>query len=615
MAEILRLEFNQLPRAVRERFVAITQGKAGPAPIFQRRAPIAGIGGGLLLLFVFGLATFGVFAANFGEAYHATQSPAAIIAYVLFIFLSVLGVLSMARNSKRRKAVPYTPGSYVFAADTLIVGESGLKLLSAREISNLQPVHHLRNGSYTHTLITITYSDNSRESFSFFGKPQAEAALARLRAEGVQAADALARRDANALYPVDPLFEARMAGFQPSQDPSGPLTQPLPSWTRRRGLIALGLACVIGPVGFGLRNLASDEIAFNEAETTYAYSAYLDSGWRHLEEVKTDYLPRAQLKEASEKTDPTERLAAIETIAKGQLIPTVRAKAEQGRVAALHAVFEQASARNTVSALRDFQHAHPQAADVPAAQQRIHALFEKTLSDFKPRASKPTSIPFVEALLEYMEKNGSPPVEVRFRRHNAPTLLAADKILSKVDPSDKAGSELASASSHFDEGHAKPREGAVIAAMQKGFSGVFPADVLPLTQGDDLDANDMSTPGTSKPSIFVDYTAGWSGSTYSDPSNGRRFVGIVFAFDVLMTIPDNGKLLNLKFKVQPPETFSVSYETFSNPEMGAALKNSGDGPSDSQVYEVMALRAFDQLSSKIQDELYHSDKPQETAAK
>jgi hypothetical protein len=37
MAEILNVDFNQLPRATRERFIAITQGKAGPAPVFQDR--------------------------------------------------------------------------------------------------------------------------------------------------------------------------------------------------------------------------------------------------------------------------------------------------------------------------------------------------------------------------------------------------------------------------------------------------------------------------------------------------------------------------------------------------------------------------------------------------
>ena len=61
------------------------------------------------------------------------------------------------------------------------------------------------------------------------------------------------------------------------------------------------------------------------------------------------------------------------------------------------------------------------------------------------------------------------------------------------------------ASIHFEPADAAKREGAVIDAMQKGFGGVFPTDVLPLTKGEDLDPNDKSIPGTSKASVFVDY--------------------------------------------------------------------------------------------------------------
>jgi hypothetical protein len=196
---------------------------------------------------------------------------------------------------------------------------------------------------------------------------------------------------------------------------------------------------------------------------------------------------------------------------------------------------------------------------------------------------------------------------VRFRRHNGKTMDLADKVLSReAGPN---GDSFASASSHFEPEDAATREGAVIAAMQKGFGGVFPTDVLSLTKGEDLDPNDMSVPGTSKPSIFVDYTVGWSGSTYSDPKENRKFVGIVFDFDVLMTIPSSGKLLKLKFKVQPPDTFTVSYDTFTNPSFGDAINNAKQGPSDSLVYEVMALRAFDELSQKIQNEFFVAEKP------
>jgi hypothetical protein len=602
MAEILNIDFNQLPRPTRERFIAITQGKAGPTPIFQQRAGGGAGCGWTLLLGLFGLSSIGLVAANFGKPYDATQPVGSVVAYVLLFFLTFLGILGLVRHSITKKAIPFARGAYVFATDTIIARDRSFKILSAREIRNIEPVHHHRNGVYTHTLFTLTYSDNTRESFWVYGKPQAEQAMQRLRAEGAQAGEAMSRRDANQLYPLDPLFEARMAGFQPVNDEGGPVAKTVPPWTNKVALIALGAAVVLGPVTYGLRNLASDELAFNNAESSYEYQGYLYRGWRHTEEVTVEFLPRAQLKEAAQKTDVTERIKAIREVAAGKLIPSVRAEADKALKAALHAAFEKASEAGTVSALRDFQKTYPEAEDVPAAKARIHELFEKTLADFKPRASKPGSVPFVASLLAYMEKNESPPMEVRFRRHNGKTLDLADKVLARD------GGSFASASSHFEPKDAATREDAVIAAMQKGFGAVFPTDVLALTKGEELDPTDTTIPGTSKPSVFVDYTVGWSGSTYSDPKEGRHFVGIVFDFDVLMTIPNDGKLLKLKFKVLPPQTFTVSYDTFTNPAFGAAINAASQGPSDSLVYEVMALRAFDELSSRIQDEFFVADK-------
>jgi hypothetical protein len=560
----------------------------------------------MLLMGLFGLGSIGLLMANFGRPYEATQPVGSVIAYVIVFFLFFLGLVGLIKGSAVKKSLPYAPGVYVFPLDTVVARDRNIKLLSAREITNLEPVHHHRNGVYTQTLFTLAYSDGTRQSFAVHGKQQAEAAMGRLRSEGAQGAEAMSRRDAHLLYPVDPLFEARMAGFQLTNDSTGPLAKSPPAWTKKAPLFAFAAAALLGPISYGLRNLASDEVAFNEAESSYEYAGYLRHGWRHIDEVRNEYLPRAKLKEAAAKSDVAERIKALKAVMAEKLIPAVQAEGTALLKAALHAAFEQASAAGTVSALREFQKSYPEAEDVPTAKARIHELFSKTLADFKPRASKPDSLPFVEALLSYMEKNDSPPLEVRFRRHNARTLDLADKVLARG-----AGGEAALASSHFEPSDAAKREGAVIDAMQKGFGGVFPTDVLPLTKGEDLVANDKSIPGTSKASVFVDYTVGWSGATYTNSRENRQFVGIVFEFDVLMTIPNNGKLLKLKFKVMPPNEFTVSYDTFTNPAFGAAIKDATQGPSDSLVYEVMALRAFDELSTKIQDEFFVAERPAE----
>ncbi len=138
--------------------------------------------------------------------------------------------------------------------------------------------------------------------------------------------------------------------------------------------------------------------------------------------------------------------------------------------------------------------------------------------------------------------------------------------------------------------------------MTTGFGKVFPTDVLPLKQGADFNTVTKAAIVT-KPTILVDYTVGWSGSQYVDKVENRRFVGVIIDFDVLMVIPNDVKKLELKFSVRPPQLFTVSFTSYSDPAFKNLLKNDG-GPSDSQVYEVMALRAFDELSTKIQDKFF-----------
>jgi hypothetical protein len=374
---------------------------------------------------------------------------------------------------------------------------------------------------------------------------------------------------------------------------------------------AFGLAIgfVLGPALWAVRNVASDSAAFSKAkqwDSVYGYDDYLHGGWLHKDEVRNELLPRARLKEAKAKTTTDERIEAIEKVIADFPGASIQAEAQKAHDDAIHDAYMDAKDKNTVAALRDFQKKYPKAADVPTAKKRIHELFQKTLTDFRPRASKtdPVLVPFVESLLGYMETNDSPAMEVRFRRHNSPSLSVADKILATPDPDDDTPGELAGASSHFEPDDAAPREKAVVDAMKKGFATVFPADVLPLSQGNDLNPLEKAVPLVTKPSILVDYTVAWSGSTYVDKTEGRRFVGVIFDFDVVMTIPKEAKMLKLKFSVRPPERFTVSYSSFSDPTFGSLYTKGLGGPSDSQVYEVMALRAFDQLSSKIQDDFF-----------
>ncbi|HEX7600000.1 MAG TPA: hypothetical protein VF316_00265, partial [Polyangiaceae bacterium] len=76
---------------------------------------------------------------------------------------------------------------------------------------------------------------------------------------------------------------------------------------------------------------------------------------------------------------------------------------------------------------------------------------------------------------------------------------------------------------------------------------------------------------------------------------------IKISFDTLMQLPSYDPTMRFKLSVLPPDRFTVDYSTFSDPLYGSALTGAaGGGPSDTAVYDVMALRAFDQLSTKME---------------
>jgi hypothetical protein len=175
---------------------------------------------------------------------------------------------------------------------------------------------------------------------------------------------------------------------------------------------------------------------------------------------------------------------------------------------------------------------------------------------------------------------------------------------------------VATASSHFDAAHSAPRENAIVTSLQNGFVRVFPTDVMTL----------KSTPAkAATPTMDIAYEVGWSGTTYHGDKSARDFVGIKIDFNLEMHLPDApqakrcpptpprpwehpaaeapGALCPLAFEleVKPPQHFTVSYDELAPEFRTDAVLG---GPSDDQVYEVMAAKAFDQLSTKVMAEFF-----------
>jgi hypothetical protein len=102
--------------------------------------------------------------------------------------------------------------------------------------------------------------------------------------------------------------------------------------------------------------------------------------------------------------------------------------------------------------------------------------------------------------------------------------------------------------------------------------------------------------GLTMPTIDIRYRVGWAGDIYSESKGNRQFVGIVVQFHVAMVVPGNNDIFDFDLEIMPPETFTVNYSSYG----GLLGAGKDGGPSEGRVYDVMAARAFDQLSSKLQ---------------
>lgn len=567
-------------------------------------------GGTLLVLASYGYAS----AYNSGSV----QGPIALLMYVGAIFLGVYSLIAIIRRTTLRASLPFMPGRYLFPMDLVDAREKTLRIIPLASLVDLQAVHHHTNGVYSYTQFTLTFEGGKSEAFTLNNKGLAEAALNQLRSDRAALGQAVQDRNVDVIAALDPFFEVRVndAWDKPFPDKSfeqGPVAKDMPAWLQKAALVALAPAVLLGPALWYVRNLLSDDAMFNEAKqrnTEDAFEAYLWHGKRHADEVRNEWIWKAALADA-EKTGTA---IALRDFLKKYPDSPVSKEIQTDKLPRL--ALNEAKTKGTVSALREFLKEFPKSVVENDAKAEIHKLFTSTLATFKTQASTkdPKMYPFIERLIAYMEANESTPVNVSFRIIKSPSLALADKLLQKdAEPGavpnipGLSGSGVAAASSHFSEERSSTREAAIVKVLQESFATIFPADILPLREGERRsEASDKNTPVTT-PTIEIDYEVGWSGATYTSEKSGREFVGIKIDFQTAMRLPSepDKETLRFKLRVEPPEHFTVNYQALSNFLDTKYLNNTG--PSDSTVYEVMAARAFDQLSSQLKGVFFKED--------
>ncbi len=561
-----RIHFNALPVDVRKGLKANFEGTGSPGPIISDQASLGWDLAGWITLLTLGLGIVGIMGWwGFGDTWDewAVQGVFFVPVYLTGFFLLFWSVLRMFRRMQLDNRTPYPLGRYLLPGDFIDATTEELRIIPMGDLVDFNGTHHHTNGAYTHTELNFIFVGGKVEQFTIHGRDLAEQVLNEVGAKGRILSAAAQNADIGVLAEMDPLLEARMSeqweGLDGKGAPAfapkvGPVTGSVAAPLRMAATLALVAALLVGLPFQLVRNLLSDEAMYADLQqttSTWECERYLDNGWRHTDEVMTELLPGA--------------------------------------------AFRDAQQQGSVAAMRGFLKEYPGTRWEPEARSMMHTYYQDALAGFQKHATtdNPEAVPFMTDLLLWLETHDDPSVDVRFMPPANGALDLVDEMINDPDEPLWDG-PIAPVSKNFSDAKSKAREGSITRMLQEGFGQVFSNDVLILEEGARLTSEEWEKP-VGKPTILVSYAVNPSGDVYTSEDSDRAYVGIVVDFFVEMKVPESDNMLDLELSVEPPQVFSVgnsylSYLVNSDP------KNSSD---DANVYDTMALRAFDHLGTGV----------------
>lgn len=560
---VREIPFNALPETTRRRLADVLGKRGGPQPIYENPLGKGGVVGFALLALVAGLALLVVLVVEFGSGSHFSQEPEFIAAYAGLTFFFLLGVLGAIGRALLLRALPFRPGTYLFATDLLDATGPVLRIHPVGAMSKMECVHHHTNGVYTNSLTTLRFPKKAY-TFAVRGKSLAETKLRDLNAQRQAVVAAAQAGSAERLHALDVFFDARMtpawndpaAATSAARDAGGsPRAGSVPSVFGRKGLISLGLALLSAAPLWFVRNQLSDEAAFRTIRTYYHATNYVRADGNHAATVQTELLPRLAL--------------------------------------------EHAQQRGTVTALREFLAEFGGTAYGQAGRDAIHVHFERVKQAFLAQANMGDAqmVRLMSALIAWLEAHGSPPINVHYAPPGSAALLEVDRVLA-ASANRLNGRPIAPIAPHFAPQYAEQRERSVTRALQAGFGAVFPGEILELrgVHGPETLAAAAGAPA-AEPNIHVAYNVRPSGATYSSDHDPADFVGIQVDFVVTMSVPGEAPY-TFTVSVEPPEHFSIQR---SNSPVVVP------GGTAGVVYAEMATRAFDRLGASMAQTFFRPD--------
>jgi hypothetical protein len=554
--------FNSLPVEMRRRLVrAVHSRDRDQAPIVFTSADIFNRVLGLVaLVVVSALVLWAVAASGYGkfDDEGLWQSNGAVVIYVIGIGLIAYGLLALAWCIAKHRSLPFDSGIYLFPLSLLDARSTPLRLYDLSQATNINGEHTNKNGGYAGTQFVFKFEKLSMK-MRVMTRVQAETVVPELNRRQAVIKEAVAARDSKLLLSHDPLFEVRSGRIAVGSKliPGDPAGKNVPSFLRYRALIALFLGILIGGPLWQLRNLRSDDAAFQtvlSSKHEADFQKYLHFGHRHLQEVR-DALPRVAFEEAKRSKSVTNLRAVLQRYPDDDLDNDVKSE--------------------------------------------VHKLYVASLAKFKDQAADtdPSLVPFIEQLLGSLEASGSSRVQLRFNRPTGDELKKMDSLLAAFAA--KRGKVLEPASPWFGPQSDADRERGITQGLKAGFAVIFPSDVLQIVPVVTVDPN--------QPLMDITYQIDGSGQFYEDinmktmeRTSNRIFVGLICKFDAKVSLPSQPPGWHFTLAVQPPQTFNVEHA--NAPIIGS--NPNANVPAPGKVYSVMAERAFDELHLKMRDTLF-----------
>lgn len=511
---------------------------------------------GLLALFC-GFLLYASATANFGDPLRDTlwSTPGSMIWYAILLFGIVHALVAIRKRMVLNKKFRFLPGRYVFPFALVDARANKVSIFDLTQMRKLDAIHHSTNGAYSKTVFQFKMNDGLSQTITIQNRSQAELMLSNFNLAQEAARKAFDERDVPALYGFDPVLDLRKAKWPGA-------SQQDTAWLKNAGKtlaastmpLVLVSAVVLAALFWYARNAAADGTAYENArqlKTEAAYLAYIEHGKFHVKEMQAA-LPRV--------------------------------------------VFDEVRQKRSVSLLRDLKKRFPGAdiqADIPL---EIHALYQKAWQKFQLQAVSTDShlVTSMEQLLRFAEEHDNPQVAIKFTRPTADDLSQLDAFL-KSKEARLNGAKMIMAAKYFADDSASVREARIIEGLRSAFSSIFPNDVLAFSVAN-VRKNGVQV---VQPMLDIAYRIEPSGSIYSSEKNNDAFVGLVMRFHAAIMVPEVEEHWKFDLEVEPPQTFRVEYKT--------ATPNALSRPSDSQVYAVMAERAFDQLASKITAAFFRAD--------